>query len=73
MPIEVTDCVLVRGKAKSLKGANINKDEVVDLADFAALAGNCLQSSIVEVVGCATCLHTPNHFVAESILHFTFA
>ena len=47
-PIEGADCVLIRGKAKSLKGADINKDGVVDCLDFAILAENWLQSSIVE-------------------------
>jgi hypothetical protein len=47
-PIEGTDCIVIRGKAKSLHGADINKDGVVDMADFVIFAENWLQSSIVE-------------------------
>jgi len=47
-PIEGADCIVIRGKAKSLHGADINKDGVVDMADFAIFAQNWLQSSIVD-------------------------
>jgi hypothetical protein len=47
-PIEGADCIVIRGKAKSLHGADINKDNVVDMADFAIFAQNWLQSSIVD-------------------------
>jgi hypothetical protein len=46
--IEGADCILIRGKAKSLHGADINKDGVVDMADFAIFAQNWLQSGIVD-------------------------
>ena len=47
-PIEGVDCVLIRGKHKSLNKADINKDGVVDTVDFAIFAQNWLQSSIVD-------------------------
>ena len=47
-PIEGADCVLIRGKHKSLNKADINKDGVVDTVDFAIFAQNWLQSSIVD-------------------------
>jgi len=46
-PIEGADCVLIRGKHKPINPADINKDGVVDVADFAIFAQNWLQSSIV--------------------------
>jgi len=47
-PIEGVDCVLIRGKYKPFNRADINKDGVVDLRDFAIFTENWLQSSIVE-------------------------
>lgn len=46
--IEGSDCVIIRGKHKPLNKADFNGDGIVDMADFAAFAGNWLQSSIVE-------------------------
>ncbi|MHC4084601.1 MAG: hypothetical protein ACYSWZ_02230 [Planctomycetota bacterium] len=47
-PIEGADCILIRGRHKPINPADINKDGVVDVADFAIFAKNWLQSSIVE-------------------------
>ncbi|MHC4658536.1 MAG: PKD domain-containing protein [Planctomycetota bacterium] len=47
-PIEGTDCISVRGRFKPFNKADFNRDGVVDMADFAALAEDWLQSSIVE-------------------------
>jgi hypothetical protein len=47
-PIEGADCILVRGKHKPFNIADINKDGVVNMVDFAIFADNWLQSSIVE-------------------------
>jgi len=47
-PIEGADCILIRGRHKPINPADINKDGVVDVADFAIFAQNWLQSSIVE-------------------------
>ena len=47
-PIEGADCVVIRGKHKPINRADINKDGVVDMVDFAILAENWLQSSIIE-------------------------
>ena len=47
-PIQGADCIVVRGKARSLHGADINKDGKVDMVDFVILADNWLQSAIVE-------------------------
>jgi hypothetical protein len=44
----LADCILVRGKHKPLNIADINKDGVVNMVDFAIFADNWLQSSIVE-------------------------
>jgi hypothetical protein len=46
-PVEGADCVVIRGKHKPFNPADINKDGVVDAADFAVFAQNWLQSSIV--------------------------
>ena len=46
--IEGADCVLIRGKAKSLHGVDINSDGFVDLSDFAIFATNWLQSNVAE-------------------------
>ncbi|MHC4891079.1 MAG: PKD domain-containing protein [Planctomycetota bacterium] len=47
-PIEGADCILIRGRHKPINSADINKDGVVDVADFAIFAQNWLQSSIVD-------------------------
>jgi len=47
-PIEGADCIVIRGGHKSINQADINKDGVVNAVDFAILAQNWLQSSIVE-------------------------
>jgi len=47
-PIEGLDCILIRGKHKPFNKADINKDGVVNSVDFAIIAENWLQSSIVE-------------------------
>ncbi len=47
-PIEGTDCIVIRGRHKAINLADINKDGVVDNIDFAIIAENWLQSSIVE-------------------------
>ena len=47
-PVEGADCILIRGRHKPINPADINKDGVVDVADFAIFAQNWLQSSIVE-------------------------
>lgn len=47
-PIEGADCILIRGRHKPFNSADINKDGVVDMLDFAAVADNWLQSSIIE-------------------------
>jgi len=46
--IEGADCILIRGKHKPINIADINKDGVVNAADFAIFAQNWLQSSIVD-------------------------
>ncbi|MHC4657997.1 MAG: NHL repeat-containing protein [Planctomycetota bacterium] len=47
-PIEGADCILIRGRHKPISPADINKDGVVNAADFAIFAQNWLQSSIVD-------------------------
>jgi hypothetical protein len=47
-PIEGADCILIRGRHKPINPADINKDGVVNAADFAIFAENWLQSSVVE-------------------------
>ena len=47
-PIEGADCIVIRGRHKPINPADINKDGVVNAADFAIFAQNWLQSSIVE-------------------------
>jgi len=47
-PIEGTDCILIRRRHKPFNRADINKDGVVDVADFAILTQNWLQSSIID-------------------------
>jgi N-acetylneuraminic acid mutarotase len=47
-PIEGKDCIIVRGKAKSLHGADINKDGVVNMVDLAMVSEMWLQSAILE-------------------------
>jgi probable HAF family extracellular repeat protein len=47
-PIEGTDYILIRGRHKPINPADINKDGVVNAADFAIFAQNWLQSSIVD-------------------------
>jgi hypothetical protein len=42
------DCIVVRGKYKSLNGADINKDGVVNGLDLVIVTENWLQSSIVK-------------------------
>ena len=46
-PIEGVDCILIRGRHKPINPADINKDGVVNAADFAILTQNWLQSSII--------------------------
>lgn len=43
-PIEGADCILIKGKYKAHNKADINKDGVVDMADFTVFANNWLQS-----------------------------
>jgi len=47
-PIEGADCIAIRGKHKPFNKADINKDGVVNLADFAIITGSWLESSVVE-------------------------
>jgi len=47
-PIEGADCILIKGKHKPLNKADLNKDGVVNAADFAIFSQNWMQSSIVE-------------------------
>lgn len=47
-PIEGADCIVVRGKAKSLHRADINSDGFVDLSDFAVFAANWLEFNTPE-------------------------
>jgi hypothetical protein len=47
-PIEGADCILIRGRHKPINRADINKDGVVNATDFAIIAENWLQSSIVQ-------------------------
>ena len=47
-PIEGTDCILIKGWHKAHNKADINKDGVVDMTDFAIISENWLQSSVVE-------------------------
>ncbi len=47
-PIEGADCILIRGRHKPINRADINKNGVVNAADFAIIAENWLQSSIVQ-------------------------
>jgi len=47
-PVEGADCILIRGRHKPLNAADINKDGVVNAADFAIFTQNWLQSSIVD-------------------------
>jgi probable HAF family extracellular repeat protein len=46
--IKGADCILIRGRHKPINSADINKDGVVNVADFAIFAQNWLQSSIVD-------------------------
>ena len=48
IPIEGADCVLISGRHKPFNQADINKDGVVDNIDFAVIAENWLQSSILD-------------------------
>jgi len=47
-PVEGADCVVIRGKHKPINKADINKDGVVNMLDIVMVAGNWLESSIVE-------------------------
>ncbi|MHC4073150.1 MAG: PKD domain-containing protein [Planctomycetota bacterium] len=47
-PIEGADCILIKGRHRAHNKADINKDGVVNAADFAIFAQNWLQSSIVD-------------------------
>ncbi len=47
-PIEGADCILIKGWHKAPNKADINKDGVVDMTDFAIISENWLQSSVVE-------------------------
>ena len=44
--IQGTDCVVIRGRHRSLRGADINKDGVVDHRDFAVFAARWLQRAL---------------------------
>ncbi len=46
--IEGADCILVCGRHKPINPADINKDGVVNAADFAMFTQNWVQSSIVD-------------------------
>ncbi len=48
IPIEGADCILIRGRHKPINPADINKDGVVNVVDFAIFTQNWLQSSIVD-------------------------
>lgn len=48
MPIKGADCVVIKGKHKPLNHADINKDGIVNMADFIMLSGNWLESSTAE-------------------------
>ncbi len=47
-PLEGADCILIKGNHKPFNKADINKDGVVNYADFAEFADNWLRSSIVD-------------------------
>ena len=47
-PVEEADCVVICVKHKPINKADINKDGVVNMLDIATVAGNWLESSIVE-------------------------
>ncbi len=47
-PIEGADCIVIRGRHKAINLADINKDGVVNTLDFATIAENWLQSSILK-------------------------
>ena len=46
--IHGADCVTIRGKHKPLNVSDLNKDGVVDMADFAIMSGSWLESSILQ-------------------------
>lgn len=46
--IEGADCIVIRGSHKPFNKADITKDGVVDILDFAIIAESWLQSSIVD-------------------------
>ena len=47
-PIEGADCIVIRGRHKPINPADINKDGVVNNIDFAVIAENWLQCSVLE-------------------------
>jgi hypothetical protein len=47
-PVEGADCVVIRGKHKPINKADINEDGVVNMLDVVMVAGNWLESSVVE-------------------------
>ena len=47
-PIEGADCILIKGWHKAHNKADINKDGVVDMTDFAIISENWLKFSIVD-------------------------
>lgn len=47
-PIVGTDCIVIRGRHKPFNEADVNKDGVVNMTDFALMTENWLQSSIVQ-------------------------
>ena len=47
-PIEGADCILIRGRHKPINPADINKDGVVNAADFAIFSQNWLKSSVIK-------------------------
>jgi hypothetical protein len=46
--IEGTDCIVIRGKHKPFKKGDLNKDGIVNVFDFAVMAEDWLQSSLVQ-------------------------
>jgi len=42
-PFEGADCILIKGRHKGHNKADINKDGVVDMTDFAIISENWLQ------------------------------
>ncbi len=47
-PIEGADCIVIRGSHKPFNRADVNKDGVVDVGDFAIFAEEWLECSVGE-------------------------